>query len=49
MKVFVVFLISSFIAGGSPRVRRLLLGRPWLAPATCVVVAASFYSLRVLL
>lgn len=49
MKVFLLFLIGSFMAGGLPYTKRLAIERPWLGILICTIVAASFYSLRVLL
>ena len=47
MKVFIAFLLASFIFSGT-RFAEPLLKRPILMIAGCVVVGASFYSLRVI-
>lgn len=46
MKVMVAFLVGLFIAAGHPRTRAFVT-RPRNLAVICVVVAASFYSLRV--
>lgn len=47
MKVFIAFLLASFILSNT-RLAEPLLKRPMLMAAGCVVVGASFYSLRVI-
>ena len=49
MKVFLAFLFVSFIVGGLPATRRVTIKRPLILFALCVVVAASFVSLKVVL
>ena len=46
MKVMVAFLLGLFIAAGVPRSREFVT-RPRNLALICVLVAASFYSLRV--
>lgn len=48
MQVFIAFLVVMFVLGGG-RPGRILRERPILLLACCTVVAASFYSLRVVL
>lgn len=46
MKVMVAFLLGMFIAAGVPRTRRALASPRVFVPI-CVIVAASFYTLKV--
>ncbi len=46
MKVFIAVLLGSFFVGGT-RVGRHLLDRPVRLAVVCLVVAAAFYSARV--
>jgi hypothetical protein len=46
MKVMVAFLLGMFIAAGIPRSRRALANWKVFVPI-CLLVAASFYTLRV--
>jgi hypothetical protein len=46
VKVFIALLVIAFVAGGSARTR-VVLRRPLVLVALCVVVAASFWSRRV--
>ena len=46
MKVMVAFLLGMFIAAGIPRSRQAL-AKPKIFIPICVLVAASFYTLRV--
>lgn len=48
MHVFIGFLMMMFVLGGT-RAGRILRERPIVLLACCVVAAASFYSLRVVL
>jgi hypothetical protein len=47
MKVFAVFLVASFLLGGTS-LNRFPLHRPAIWYAGCVVVAVSFLSMRVI-
>jgi hypothetical protein len=49
VKVFLLFLVGAFVAGGLPVTKRVAVQRPWLGIVACAVIAISFYSLRVLL
>jgi hypothetical protein len=49
VKVFLAFLFVSFIVGGMPATRRVTIKRPLILFALCVIVAASFVSLKVVL
>ncbi|MGZ4725249.1 MAG: hypothetical protein ACXWBO_00280 [Ilumatobacteraceae bacterium] len=49
MKVFLAFLFMCFIVGGLPATRRITIKRPLILFALCVVVSASFISLKVVL
>jgi hypothetical protein len=49
VKVFLAFLFVSFVVGGLPAKRRATIKRPLVLLAVCVVVAASFLSLKVVL
>ena len=49
MKVFLAFLFVSFIVGGLPTSRRMTIKRPLILFVLCVIVAASFLSLKVVL
>jgi hypothetical protein len=49
MKVFVAFLIACFVVGGIPATRRVTIKRPANLFVLCLVVAASYLSLRVAL
>ena len=46
MKVLVLFLIGAFVSAALPRVRNLLTKR-WIFIPLCVLVAASYLSLKV--
>jgi hypothetical protein len=46
MQVFIGFLVVMFVFGGT-RAGRILHERPLVLLGCCIVVAASFYSLRV--
>ena len=47
MKVFIAFLLTCFLLGGLP-LGRIPIRRPVLFGIACIVVAASFFSLRVI-
>jgi hypothetical protein len=47
VKVFILFLFVAFFLGGSRRLDHVLR-RPVLLLGGCIIVAASFYSMRVL-
>jgi hypothetical protein len=47
MNVFIAFILACFILSGT-RLAEPLMKRPLLMMAGCVVVGASFYSLRVI-
>jgi hypothetical protein len=49
VKVFLAFLFVSFVVGGLPATRRVTIKRPLILFALCVIVAASFVSLKVVL
>ena len=49
MKVFLAFLFVSFIVGGLPATRRITIKRPLILLTLCVIVSASFISLKVVL
>jgi hypothetical protein len=46
MKVLIVFLLGAFVSAASPSARRWL-SKPWVLLIVCMLVAASFLSLRV--
>jgi hypothetical protein len=47
MKVFIAFLLTTFVLGGIP-LGRIPLRRPVIFAVLCLAAAASFYSLRVI-
>jgi hypothetical protein len=47
MKVFIAFLLTCFVLGGLPS-GRIPIRKPILFGMACVLVAASFFSLRVI-
>jgi len=47
MKVFIAFLLTTFVLGGR-RLGGIPLRRPLIFAIFCFAVAASFYSLRVI-
>jgi hypothetical protein len=49
VKVFLAFLFVSFVVGGLPATRRVTIKRPSILFVLCVMVAASFLSLKVVL
>jgi hypothetical protein len=48
MQIFIGFLVAMFVLGGTGA-GRVLRDRPLILLGCCMVVAASFYSLRVAL
>jgi hypothetical protein len=47
VKVFIFFLVIAFLIGGSSR-RLTWARKPWIFAGFCVVVAASYWSRRVI-
>ena len=49
MQILIAFLVFAFVAGGSRRASGHFIARPAAMMVISVVVAASYYSLRVVM